>query len=173
MKANMVNDPHRRRSVHRKMSAYTGLSNSPLNQRRSRSMSSAELKVAEISESSSRRGSTFFTGPSTGGGGSGSAGGDHTQDEAEHLDYKEQFRNTILQMYAENERIKKQHQIYQENKHRKRKLKDTVDKEQSKLYLCIRYMATEHETLLQFLIFLPLILTALYIVFVEKKPLVK
>lgn len=129
-----------------------------------------ELKVGEGSgDSSSRRGSTFFTGPNTG---SGLA--DHGGHEDEDLDYKEQFRSTILRMYAENERIRKQHQAFQENQYRRRRLKDTAEqKEQSKVYLFIRYMATEHETLLQFLIFLPVILTALYIALIEKQPLIK
>ena len=41
----------------------------------------------------------------------------------------------------------------------------------NRLYLFIKYIATEQELILQLFIFFPLILTSLYIVFVEEKPL--
>ena len=120
-----------------------------------------------------RRSSTFFTNGS-------SYDENPTNDEEEPPDYKEQFRRTILQMYAEAGSgnrstpyadIQQRRLLFQ--KAQLQQQANNADKEhESRLYDFIKYLATEHEGILQFVIFLPLILTSIYIVFVEQKPLI-
>ena len=106
----------------------------------------------------------------------------------DHDEYREHYRRTLLRMHAEDELAKcgddgidKMDGVrYVINPINGNYGMRTIQKpstptavvEPNKVFLFIKFMATEHEELLQLLIFLPLILASLYIVFVEKKPLV-
>uniref|UniRef100_A0A7M5X1V4 Uncharacterized protein n=1 Tax=Clytia hemisphaerica TaxID=252671 RepID=A0A7M5X1V4_9CNID len=113
-----------------------------------------------------RRNSTYFTNGST----------SYENDfEDGQPDYKEQFRQTMLQMYAETGRRRSgQYADLKQRKFEQRLQRNELlegKENQSKFYFFVKYMVTEHEHILQLLIFLPLILTSLYIVCVEEKPL--
>lgn len=136
-------------------------------------------------ESKSRRRSTYFKSGNT-------AHNEHNicavlsesshynSDGIDQTDYKEHYRRTILQMYAEDELAKQDNSSFHLSTPSSSDYTTatiTTNNNQScveanQMYMFIKYMATEHESLLQILIFLPLILTSFYIAFVEKKPLV-
>jgi len=146
--------------------------------KRSRAGSDSKTMKELSDQQGGRRRSTYFT--------NGSAsyyGVDYIdQNNEQPSDYKEQFRKTILQMYAEDELAKmtspvtKKTVLMRNNKQLSVSTKDlkcnNSEHHTYKMVDLIRYMATEHETLLQILIFLPLLVTALYITFVEERPLV-
>ena len=95
-------------------------------------------------------------------------------DEFDHTGYKQHYRRTLLQMYAEDEQAKNDpsHSATVYTNTTTSSINSKTTAETNNMFLFIKYMATEHENLLQLLIFLPLILTSIYIAFVEKKPLV-
>lgn len=104
-------------------------------------------------------------------------GSHYGQDGNDQTDYKEHYRRTLLQMYAEDELAKHEEPFSHSTtpSYSKTTIVNTNNQacfEANKIYVFIKYMATEHESLLQLLIFLPLILTSFYIAFVEKKPLI-
>ena len=166
----MANDARKisiNKSKSRKMSAYDQFrANGTAPNLYRRSKSNQELKV-EINESqlNNRRrssGHTFFA--------AGAPNEVDNNDETDN-DYRVRFRQIMRQIYAEQEKEKAQiKQQYQ------RKLNQRLGEQQqehrSKVLTFIRYIATEHESLLQILIFLPLIVTAFYIVVIEKGSLV-
>ena len=153
-------------------------SNTPSNPQliRAKTSTSDSLKVFELNDYQlygTRRSSTYFTNGST----SSFYEHDNTFEAAsggeEVSDYKEHFRRTILQMYEETggARSRNTDQYADLKQQRKRKRQAGEKETQNRLYLFIKYMATEQELLLQLFIFFPLILASLYIVFVEEKPL--
>ena len=141
----------------------------------------------DSAEIKSRRRSTYFVSGST-------AHNEHNicavlnegsyydADGFDHTDYKEHYRRTLLQMYAEDELAKHDEpsqSLDSTNHNYSTSLNNIANNnnnqscvEANRMYMFIKYMATEHESLLQLLIFLPLILTSFYIAFVEKKPLI-
>ena len=147
----------------------TSPNGSPKMIRQKSSSSPNELKV-ELNDYQLygyRRNSTYFTNGST-------SYYENEMDDREP-DYKEQFRQTMLQMYAETGRRRSdQYADLKQRKLEQRRQRNELlmeSKDQSKFYSFIKYMVIEHEHILQLLIFLPLILTSLYIVCVEEKPL--
>ena len=150
---------------------------------RTKSMTSDSLKVGvELNEYQlygTRRKSTYFTS------GSSSSFNDNDNDttattSGDTTDYKAHFRRTLLQMYAETggARARNTEQYAdlvkkRQEQQRMKKNRQVGEKEahHNRLYLFIKYIATEQELLLQLFIFFPLILTSLYILFVEEKPL--
>ena len=147
------------------------------------------LKVIELNDYQlygARRHSTYFTNGSSFFENDNNAVFSDHPDEAT-VDYKEQFRRTIRQMYAETAAaggartrssggvadqqygdFKQRKQQQQQQRKWNKKL--TEEKNNKLLYSFIKYIV-EKELLLQLIIFFPIILTSLYIVFVEEKPL--
>ena len=145
----------------RKMSVYEQLRNNiPSLNRRSKSSSDIKTDIIESQEKNRRKSGTFFAGAPT-----------ETIDNDEEMDYHVRFRKIMREIYAEQEKektiIKRQYQ-----QKLKSRLKEQQVQGQNKLFNFVRYMATEHESMLQLLIFMPLILTAFYIVMIEKGSLV-
>lgn len=149
---------------------------------RTKSMSDSLKVGVELNEYQlygARRKSTYFTNGSA----SSFYDNDNTNDTAtspgDTTDYKEHFRRTLLQMYAETDGARARNIEYadmikkrQEQQRIKKNREKVGEKEaHNRLYLFIKYIATEQELILQLFIFFPLILTSLYIVFVEEKPL--
>ena len=150
----------------RKKSVYHQHVSQPISKKRSRAATEPTIKLPtddQSSNSGQRKRSTFFT--------NGSSAYEGLENDEFEADYKEHYRRTLMQMYAEDELAKDIDNISRSSLLSDSGLK-TQTVEQNQLLGCIRYMATEHESLLQFLIFLPLILTSFYIVFVENKPLI-
>jgi len=140
--------------------------------KRAKSFNDLKVELNDYQLYGARRNSTFFTN------GSNYDNENPNNDSGEEVpDYKQQFRQTILQIYAETgggNRKAPYADIQQRRLFQKaRQQAENADKQQeSRIYDFIRYLATEHEGMLQLVIFLPLILTSIYIVFVEQKPLV-
>lgn len=84
---------------------------------------------------------------------------------------RERYRKVLREIYAEQEEqsIKLKNKCEEKMKSRLKEQQERTNK----FVRFIQYMSTEHETLLQFIVFLPLILTALYIAIIEENPLIK
>lgn len=107
-----------------------------------------------------RKTSTFF-----------SSASNENLNEEDEIDSRERFRKILREMYVEQERDSKRKYQQQFQQKLKTRLKEQQN-DSNQLVNFIVYMATEHETLLQFLVFLPLIVTAFYIVLIEEGSLI-
>ena len=89
--------------------------------------------------------------------------------EETEIDYRERFRITLQEIYAEQDKEK---DIVKRCRQQKTQLK-LRESQQNTFFSFFKYMANEHESLLQIIVLSPLIVTSLYIIFVEKGSLIK
>ena len=93
----------------------------------------------------------------------------HEQNE---IDTRDKFRKILKQLQSVNDdedvNIKKQ-----KRPNSNCKLKDQQEVKTNQFVSFLRYMTSEHDTLLQILVFLPLILAAFYIAVIEKQPILR
>lgn len=93
----------------------------------------------------------------------------HEQNE---IDTRDKFRKILKQLQSVNDdedvNIKKQ-----KRPNPNCKLKDQQEVKTNQFVSFLRYMTSEHDTLLQILVFLPLILAAFYIAVIEQQPILR
>ena len=101
----------------------------------------------------------------------------NTIDETTGPDSKEVFRKILRELYEEQEKKKNAAEgeatIDQKINYEKVREKKRVKVQRNQLITFLVYLATEHEHLVAFVIFLPLILAAFYIIFIENSSLFK